>query len=243
MSTPTTTTTPPTALPRGPPDSSAVKARIISHMNADHQLSLRLYLMHYCHVPQAGTTSASLVDISPSHMILTSSYGRHVVAFEPEMKSLLEARERLVSMHQTCLTELDMSDVVVEGFVLPDRLWQWFVYPLVPLILATFPFRDQLKPESGSVIAWVWSLGGVAPGLARLCYAVAPAVLGIIVVSHGVEALWFANKKLRRHWVEFGSATWWFWVVFCLMEGSASFDRFGRVVKEKEEGKKGKGKH
>ncbi|OAG43279.1 hypothetical protein AYO21_02565 [Fonsecaea monophora] len=99
--------------PRGPPDVSAMKARIITHMNADHQLSLRLYLQHYSHVPSPGTASAQMLDITTEHMIISSAYGRHVIQFEPPMKSLMEARERLVTMHELCLEQLDLSAIVV----------------------------------------------------------------------------------------------------------------------------------
>ena len=78
--------------PRGPSDPVALKHRVLTHMNADHHLSLRLYLQHYNHVPSSGTTSAELLDITTGHMILSSSFGRHVVSFDPPMTSLSEAR-------------------------------------------------------------------------------------------------------------------------------------------------------
>lgn len=219
-----------------------MKARILTHMNADHALSLRLYLMHYSHVPSSGTTTANMVDMTNEHMIITSSYGRHVVAFEPPMKSLIEARERLVAMHNTCLEALDRSDVVVDKYVPPDRLWQYLVGVLCVLIYATFPFRESLKPGSDTVAAKIWSLGGLAPWLGKLAYALAPAVLGFVVLAHSTEAVWLANGRLKRHWVEFGSVTWWCWVVDCFLEGGGCLMRFDKVVKAKESARKG-GKH
>ncbi|KAH0847178.1 putative integral membrane protein [Fonsecaea pedrosoi] len=229
--------------PRGPPDVSAMKARIITHMNADHQLSLRLYLQHYSHVPSPGTASAQMLDITTEHMIISSAYGRHVIQFEPPMKSLMEARERLVTMHELCLEQLDLSAIVVSKYVPPDRVWQWALSGLCLLIFTTFPFRESLRSESGSWIYQVWSLGGVAPWLAELSYTLAPAVLGVLVVVHGGEAVWFIQRKLRRHWVEWGSAAWWCWVVDCCIEGFGSFTRFDRIVKTMEMEKKGGGQH
>ena len=211
-------------------------------MNADHHLSLRLYLQHYNHVPNSGTATAKMLDVTTEHIILSSSYGRHVVQFEPPMKSLMEARERLAEMHNLCLRELHVSDVVVEGYTPPDRVWQYLLSSLCLLIFVTFPFRESLRPESGSLVAKIWSLGGVAPWLARLSYTLAPFTLGFIVVAHGAEALWFINRRLNRHWVETGSMSWWCWVVDCLVEGAGCLSRFDRVVKRLE-AKKAGGKH
>ncbi|EXJ88099.1 hypothetical protein A1O1_05027 [Capronia coronata CBS 617.96] len=228
---------------RGPPDAEAIKTRIIKHMNADHSLSLRLYLAQYAHVPLPGTTPAELVDITLEHMIITSAYGRHIIPLDPPMKSLLEARERLVTMHTACLASLDLSDVVVDRYVPPQRLWQWFVCGVCLLIFATFPFRDQLRPESGSLIARAWSVNGTAPALARLCYAVQPGVLGFMVIVHVLEAVWFARTKLRRHWVEAGSAVWWAWIGDCLLEGVGCLKRFDGVVGVKAKAKGGEKSH
>ncbi|KIX02938.1 uncharacterized protein Z518_06488 [Rhinocladiella mackenziei CBS 650.93] len=226
--------------PRGPPDPQAMKTRIITHMNTDHALSLRLYLMHYSHVPLSGTSSATLTDITTQHMILTSSFGRHVISFEPEMKSLLDARERLVAMHNECLSALDLSDIVIDTYVPPDRAWHWGLAGITLLILSTFPFREALKPESGTIIASIWSLGGAVPGLARLCYTLQPYVLTLVVLVHGTEAAWLANTKLRRHWVEVGSGVWFAWLLDCVIEGGGCLERFQRVVKGKEAAKNGK---
>lgn len=224
--------------PRGAPDSAVMKARIISHMNSDHALSLRLYLMRYCHVPLPGTSTAQMLDITSEHMIITSSYGRHVVPLEPPMKSLMEARERLVAMHNDCLSELGLSDVVLDRYVPPDRAWQWTLSALCALIFATFPFRESLLPESGSVIARIWSLGGAVPGLARLSYTLQPFVLAVMVVLHVGETAWLANTRLKRYWVEVGTAVWWLWVLDCALEGVGCLSRFDRIVSRLEAEKK-----
>ena len=229
----------PPSTARGPPDPAAMKNRVLTHMNADHLLSLRLYLQHYSHVPSSGTASAKMLEITTEHVIVESSYGRHIIPFEPPMKSFMEARERLVDMHNLCLRELNVSDVVVKNYVLPDRIWQWALCGLCALIFTTFPFRESIRPETGSVISKIWSLGGLAPWLARLSYTLAPYVLGFVVLAHCGETLWFINRRLSRHWVEAGTATWCCWVADCLLEGSGCFTRFDRVVKRLETEKKG----
>jgi hypothetical protein len=228
---------------RGPPDAAAMKSRIITHMNADHQLSLRLYLQHSCHIPSGGTVKASLEDITNEHMILISSFGRHIVPLDPPMKSLMEGRERLVAMHQQCLKELDLSDIVVDEYQLPTTVFPWALSSLVILIALTFPFRESLRPESGSVIYDIWSLGGLAPGLAQLSYTLAPAVLGFIYLAHGIESVYLARTRLRKHWVETFSKTWWLWIGDCALEGFGAIQRFDAVVKRKESAKGGNAQH
>lgn len=233
--------TTPLATPAAAPDTAtaAMKSRIITHMNADHALSLRLYLMRYAHVPLGGTSVAELLDISLDHMILQSGYGRHVVALDPPMKSLMEARERLVAMHNWCLEELGLSDVVVDRYVPPNRAWQVGLSALCVLILATFPFREALL-DQGTVPGRVWSAGGTVPWLAQLSYTLQPLVLGVIVVAHLGEAAWMANTRLKRHWVEVGSWVWWLWVLDCAVEGFGCWTRFDEVVAEVEERKNNK---
>ncbi|KAL2419600.1 hypothetical protein ABEF95_006432 [Exophiala dermatitidis] len=247
MSTTTATPTggpsqPPTQ--RTPPDPAAIKSRIITHMNADHALSLRLYLSRYSHVPLPATKTAQMQDITLDHIIITlgpssPASGRYRIPLDPHMKSLLEARERLVAMHNDCLAALDLSDVVVDRWVKPDRVWQWGLSLLCLVIFSTFPFRERLHPGSGSVVYSIWSLGGTVPSLARLCYILQPYVLGGMVVVHVGEAVWFANKRLRRHWVETGSWVWWAWVADCLLEGVGCLSRFERVVGNGDKSKKG----
>ncbi|RVX67517.1 hypothetical protein B0A52_08870 [Exophiala mesophila] len=228
---------------RGPPDPAAMKARIISHMNADHQLSLRAYLQLYANVPSLSTRSSKLEDITNEHMILTSSFGRHVIPFSPPLKSLAEARERLVAMHNDCLQALDLSDIVIDSYYWPDKLWQYPATAFILLILITFPFPDSLLPHSNSLIYQIWSLGGLAPGLAALCHTLAFPVWFFIVAVHAAESVWLSKTRLRKHWIEPGTGVWMAWMADCALKGFSAFQRFDQVVKEKEAAKRGRGQH
>ncbi|KIW37659.1 uncharacterized protein PV06_10299 [Exophiala oligosperma] len=233
--------TPAAASPRGSSNAAssgiaAMKDRIMTHMNADHALSLRLYLMRYSHVPMGGTTTAEMLDISQDHMILRSGYGRHVVDMVPPMKSLTDARERLVEMHNSCLEELGLSDVVVDRYTPPNRAWQIGLSALCVLIFTTFPFRQSLLDQN-TLPGRIWSLGGAAPWLARLSFGLQPLVLTVMVVVHLGEAAWMANTRLKKHWIEVGSWVWWFWVLDCAVEGFGSWTRFDEMVADVE-GKK-----
>ncbi|KIW12631.1 hypothetical protein PV08_09909 [Exophiala spinifera] len=230
-------TAPAAAPPRGAPDAAAMKSRIITHMNADHALSLRLYLMRYAHVPLGGTTGAQMLDIALDHMVLQSGYGRHVVALAPPMKSLLEARERLVAMHASCLADLGLSDVVVDRYVPPARASQVAVTALSLLVFATFPFRDALLDPT-TVPGGVWSLAGAAPWLARLGYTLQPYVLSFMVVAHLAETAFLTVPRLKRHWVDVGSWLWWAWVLDCAVEGFGCWTRLDEIVADVEEKRK-----
>lgn len=220
-----------------------MKSLIISHMNSDHILSMRLYLMRHAHLPMRRTKSPQMTDITlGKEMVISSpsSGGRHVIPLQPPMDSVKEAAESLVAMHNECLAALDLSDVVIDRYTPPQGLLEGTLAAVTALVLFTFPFRDQLRPESGTAISQIWSLGGALPGLGRLCYTLQPLVLGVIVPVHAGQAVWFARKRLRRHWVEAGSRVWWCWMLDCCLWGGGCLSRFQRVVKAEEEASKGK---
>jgi hypothetical protein len=227
------------------PSSDAMKARIINHMNADHQASLRLYARHYSKLPLSYAKTAKADDISVDHLILTSSFGRTLIPFKPALKSLAEARERLVAMNEESLKELDVDGTMIDIFPLPDKAVHWIWLGFCSWVIFTLPFRQQIHPDSGSTLSKIWSLGGTAPWLAKLAYTLGPATLWFIGIIHSVEAVVMATGRLRRHEVEMFSGVWWGWIVDVLLMGGGSFMRFDALVKsikEKKERPKGLGK-
>lgn len=220
-----------------------MKARIISHMNADHQLSIRALLQHHASVPSLSTRSSKMEDITTEHMILNSVFGRHVIPFSPPLKSLSEARERLVALHNDSFQALDLSDIVVDSYYWPTKLWQYPATAFILLILITFPFPDSFLPQSKSLIYQIWSLGGLAPGLAALAHSLAFPVWFFIVAVHAAEATWLSKTRLRKHWIEPGTGTWMAWMIDCGLKGYSTFQRFDQIVKEKEAAKQGRGQH
>ena len=154
-----------------------------------------------------------------SHLILTSSFGRTLIPFDPPLNSFSEARERLVAMHELCLKELDVEGVMLERYVPPNQWWQWCMFALTMWTFTTLPFRASLLPESRSLINKAWSLGGTAPWLARLAYQMSPLTLAFMIVVHGWECYVMGFRRLRRYEVEVFSWVWWCWVLDVWCEG------------------------
>jgi hypothetical protein len=229
-----------------PKDLTALRIRIITHMNKDHARSLQLYARHYNHLPASEVRIApKLTEIAPNYLILTTSQPQHrlLIPLEPPLPNDLSgARERLVGMHQSCLTALNLSDVVITTYRPPTKWWEYAAGIMVFLILLTFPFRSQIHPNSNSPISKIWSVGGLAPWLAKLAHAVSWWVLPMVWVIHVGEVVGCMLPRLRRYGVETGSAVWWGWVVDCFLEGGGAWLRFDRLVAEKE-AKKAQEKH
>lgn len=222
-----------------------MKARILNHLNADHRTSLRLYARHYSHLPLSHAKTATADDISLDHLILVSSFGRTLIPFTPPLISFSEARERLVSMHEECLRELDVEGVMVDFCPVPDKVVYYVWMAFCSWVVCTLPLGEMVLPESRTWVASVWSVGGYVPGLARLAYQLGPATMWFIGVVHAVEAVVMVRGRLRRCEVEVFSKAWWGWVVDVLLTGFGGMSRFDEVVrglKEKKERPTGLGK-
>lgn len=215
----------------------------MSHMNADHSYSLQLYIRHFSGVSQPQAKTAKLIDINTQHMVIESKAGKSLISFDPPMKSLSEAREKVVALHHQALAGLGLSETKITRYVLPDALWQVVTYFLVVLCLVTFPFRSRLAPDSGSFMSRIWSIGGLIPSLGRLAYKLSPIVLPLILLIHAAEVTFFARTKLRKHQVRTGSSVWWLWVVDVFIGGVAGIKRFDGLVIEKEKLLKKMAKH
>ena len=149
-------------------------------------------------------------------------------------------------MHQIALKGLDVEDVRVERYTLPNRWWQWCLGVAVALTMTTFPFRDQLHPDSGSIISQIWSIGGLVPMNAVLAYKLSPVVWPLTMVVHLGEAGYMAWGRLRKHQVEMFSKVWWMWVADNFVEGFGAWRRFDEVVEglREEQARRGpKGRH
>jgi Protein of unknown function (DUF2470) len=231
------------------PSPEVLESRIITHMNADHSASLRLYARQYSKLPLSHARTATLEDLNLNHLILSSSFGRTLVPFDPPLKTLSEARERLVAMHEYCLKELDVDGTMLQEYRLPNQWWQWTLMIVCGWCFTTLPFRSLIHPSSNSWISSVYSVGGKAPWLAEFAYTVAPLTLGIMLFVHGWEAMTMVRTRMRRYEVEMFSGVWWCWVLDCFVEGVGSFVRVDDTVlkikeaKEKQPKNLGRGKH
>jgi hypothetical protein len=208
-----------------------MKSRIIIHMNADHAHSLVLYARHYNKLPLAFARTARLEDITPTHLTMSSSFGRLLVPLDPPLASLAQSRERLVAMHAECLEALGVEDVEVTEYRRPNRTWQWGFMAGVVAVYVSFPFGESMRPGSGGWGARLWSLDGRVDWLGELAWFLkGKFLLPLVVAIHVVEAYVMATGRLRRYNVEVMGRVWWCWVVSVFLEGFGAFMRFDEVV-------------
>lgn len=205
------------------------KTFIINHMNADHQDSLSLYLQAYNNVPSKEAKSAHLEDFSLTDLVITAAGTRYSVPINPPMKSLSDARPRVVAMHKECLERLGLSDIVVTEYRLPRG--QNAVVAVVLIVAYALFFRRSNFLPGSLVYDWLSPSG---PVLAEYCYNIQPILFPGMVFLHAAEAYLLTARRLRRHRVPFMSGLWCIWMVSTLIEGVGAWRRFDEIVEEKE---------
>lgn len=126
---------------RASPTEDAIKTRIITHMNADHQDSLVRYLEHYSKVPSYTARHAHITDVSLAWMLISTSTTtlaspskspttaasskphvaahQHVIPLDPPLSSYSAFRQRVVDMDKECLAALARSPITVKKYIPP----------------------------------------------------------------------------------------------------------------------------
>lgn len=203
------------------------KQAIINHMNADHQESLSLYLQAYCSVGASTAKTAQLQDLTLSDLLIRTADGtRYTVPFTPPLKSLSEARPRVVALHHAALSRLGLSDVKVTEYRLP--LGRDGVALLASLALyALFSTRSHFEPGATGFVPSLLS-----EGVSKVCYDLQPFVNPGIFITHVFEVLAFSQLRLKVHRVPALSGVWWAWMGTTLLEGIFSWKRFADVVRD-----------
>ncbi len=180
--------------------------------------------------------SAQMVDIDLNRMVLTCGGQRDVIAFDPPMKTMREARERLVQMDKDALQTLGRSDIPITKFIPaythPAHLWNFTQCVLAMLLL---PRPANWQPGSLLYSTVLYHVPGFASFVARIGWIVFAVMLPI----HAVEAIIMA-KKLATHGCTFMDAVWWKWVGTCFVEGFTSFFRLNALLEEKKREKDAK---
>lgn len=212
--------------------SAAMKQRVITHMNADHQDSLSIFLEYYCKMPPQLAFNAQLDDITLSHLIIRSKAGRNIVPIEPPMESWAQARERMVEMHHASYKGLGRSEVIISEYRPPTNLKHRFMF--VALLASYVAFSSRKNFQEGSLLHRV--LLKSFPQVERFCFTVAPVYIIIIGALHVSETVWMAFR-LKRHGVPTGSALWWKWLGTCMIDGTFCLERFDGLIKEIEDKK------
>jgi hypothetical protein len=204
----------------------ASKQGIINHMNAKQTGTLVLYLKVYCRFHPESVDSIKMVDITFSDMIISTRGTHYCVPIDPPMKSLHDARRRLIDMRNHCLTTLGLSVIMVKEYRIPHGISLLGVAILLALY-ALFSQRSNFLP--GSI---VYSLiFERMPSFSKFCYKIQPIFIPTIFAIHAVEACYLATQ-LRRYHVPFLSKLWLAWIVSSLIDGIFTLERFGAILRE-----------
>lgn len=212
---------------------SAMKQRVVTHMNADHQDSLKIFLEYYCKLPPHLISDAQLDDITLSHLIIRSKAGRNIIPLEPPMESWVQARERMVEMHHASYKGLGRSEITVTEYRPPKTASQ--ISSLAALLVMYYVFSSRRNFQDGSMLHGM--LLRHFPGFEQFGYKAQPYVVSVLLIAHIVETTSLVRTRLRRHGIPLGSSLWWKWTVSCFIDGVFSFQRFDGLVREIEEKK------
>lgn len=215
-----------------PSKDDAAKARIIKHLNADHQESLTLYLRHYAGLSPSTARSPTITDISFSEMTFHTRDGKtHTVPFNPPMSSWSEARTRTVEMDKESRAALDVSSIRITEYELPQGIIQWGILALLGFALGVYFKLDSIVPGTfvyDTLLPWF-------PGGRKWFFGFTGRLPQGVFAIHLVEALCLDHFKLRKYNVSRGSQLWWKWFGSSIVEGGGAIARINAMVKRKTE--------
>ncbi|KAF1939175.1 integral membrane protein-like protein [Clathrospora elynae] len=208
---------------------AAAKQRIIKHMNADHHDSIRRYMEAYNQKSLFQSRDAQMTDIDLKQMKFSCCGQEAVVAFDPPMKSLREARERVVQMDKDALQILGRSNISITTYIppytRPGHLWNFTQCSLAFLLL---PRPANFQPGSLLYDTVLFRVPGFVNLVAQIGWIVFAIMLPIHVAETGIMA-----RKLARHGCTFLDGVWWKWMGSCFVEGITSFWRLDGLIEEK----------
>lgn len=240
---------PPTRLPpvtMDPPKDpdTAIKNRIITHMNTSHQDSLTRYLRHTHHLSSFTARNATLHSLTLSSLTISLSPSpnakKYIIPILPPLESLTSARTRLADMDAAACAALGLSSITLKKYI-PPRGLHLAISILVVLELLIFALLSFLPP---STVHTLFSYIPYAYGeqMAGFAYAVRPWVLGLLFIIHPLEAWYMDRTRLQRYNVPRFGKLWWKWMGSTVVEGFGAFMRVDGWVREEEE-RRGKERH
>ena len=216
------------------------RARIMAHMNKEHDADLSRYLQAFNGLSSSAASSAKLTDLTFDTLTIESRSGVHTVPIKPPMKSFADARVRLVDMAERAQAKLGLSDIQITQFKGPSgQGLASFLGVGFYLVSAAALALGLLRPGTAAwgVLDRYFPYRG-AEGFAWLVRMIFVPVLAI----HITEAWWMAQSRLKRYGVETGSWVWFAWVAETFVEGFPAFQRLDAMVAE-ERRKKDAAKH
>jgi hypothetical protein len=161
-------------------------------------------------------------------MKITYSNKTVTLPFNPPLKSLREARERVVQMDKDAIAALGRHPVTLKKYMAP-RGGHLFNFTMCFTWGVAFSRAANFQP--GSLL--YDNVLGNFPGFAGFCLRAQPVALGFLVVAHTIETA-VMMRKLARHSVVLFSAVWWQWVLSTMVEGQTAFRRIDQFLKKSE---------
>jgi hypothetical protein len=210
---------------------NAAKGRIISHLNADHQPTLSLYLRHYNGLSSYAARDVVMTDISFDQMTFQTKDGKtRTVPFNPPMQSWSDARGRTVAMDKEARAGLGISSIKITEYEHPRGIGQWAVIGLVLFAAAVFVNKEKIVPGTfvyDQIISWF-------PGGRQWFFFTLNYTPAFVVVTHLAEAIYLDTAWLQKHDVRRGSSLWFKWFAAACFEGGGAIRRVIRQVKRKQ---------
>jgi hypothetical protein len=210
---------------------NAAKSRIISHLNADHQATLSLYLRHYNGLSAYAARDVVMTDISFNEMTFKTKDGKtRTVSFSPPMQAWSEARMRTVEMDKQARTGLGLSSIKITEYELPQGAFQWAVIGSILFASVVYVYRKDIVRGTfiyDVLLPWF-------PGGHRAFFTIVKWLPHGVIGIHLLEAIWLDLGWLQKHDVTRGSVLWWKWFLSAVGEGGGSIARVNAQVKRKE---------
>lgn len=207
---------------------AAHQARIISHMNGDHQRELSHYLRHYCGLSSSAAADAHMTDISLKSMTIKSHSGEYSVPFDPPLAAWSDVRPRVVDMDRVAREHLGISDIYITAFA-PPRGSDFIVFGGVVFYFVCFFSLPWIQPGTG-----VWDLlTSIFPGGPQWYRWVVKTIFIPVLAIHVGEAYWFHRSRMVPHGVQPGSTLWWKWESSTFFEGFRAFKRIDGIIAAK----------
>jgi hypothetical protein len=177
-----------------------------------------------------------MTDVNLSEMKIAYSGKQAIIPFDPPMKSMREARERLVQLDQDAREALGRSDISITKFI-PCYVHPGHLFNFTTCLLTYIAFSRSSNFRPGSFL--FDNVLHMAPGFATFCSAIQPYLLPIMIAIHAFETA-LMSRKLKRHGLTPFDRLWWLWAGTCFVEGVTSAWRLEGHLQEKRKEKEGK---
>ncbi|KAI4104270.1 MAG: hypothetical protein LQ339_003889 [Xanthoria mediterranea] len=222
-------------------DDTAIKNRIITHMNTSHQDSLTRYLRQTHHLPLSTARHATLHSLTLSTLTLTLSPSspsptapKYQIPITPPLKTYAEARARLAAMDAAACTALDLAPYTLTHYD-PPRGIRLFIFILIFLETLLLSRRAHFLPPSVIHHVLTQFIPYYGAQIASFCARTHFAILAVIYAIHGVQAWRMDRTRLRRYNVVRLGRVWWLWMGDAMVEGLYAFPPVDEWARGEEE--------